>query len=277
MSKPPVFYGFPDECRDFEVRHPAWSQTERNLAKAMDLAFTRVQLMDEASDKLIYFLGRIVLEDFWEIALVCHHGYGVAASKLVRSMYEYTVTLHYLHDHPGESHAFLDYHLVQQEKLIDRLIETFGSNVLQESVISEARRKAAEVKEDFMAPACDHPGARKRLNISWNKLDFVAMARKVGKLGDLIVPGYYMPLRHAHATFGGLSERMEIIDGNMSLKSEAQPEIIDRSLITAHNCMLDALQVQNDHFKIAGLHEAIQTCFKDFYVIWSPDSSIAKG
>jgi hypothetical protein len=277
MASQFTFYGFPDECQKFEQRHPLWNEIMGNLVKAMNLAFTRVEVMEGSADKFVYFFGRIVLEDFMEITLVCYHGYGAAASKLVRSMYEYAVTLRYLHGHPEEAETFLAYHLVQQDKLISRLIETFGDKILPAEVIAEARRKAAEVKEDFMIPICEHPGAKMRLNHTWNKLDFVAMAKKTGELGKLIVPGYYFPLRHAHPTFGGLTERLEIVNGQMSLKAEAQPEIVDRSLITAHNCMLDALKVQSEHFKIARLEETIQVCYRDFMRVWSPDSPLLKA
>jgi len=116
-----------------------------NLVHAMNIAFTRVQVMEGSADKLVYFFGRMVLEDFMEITLVCYHGYGVAASKLVRSMYEYSVTLRYLHEHPREAETFLAYHLVQQDKLISRLIETFGDSILPAELIAETRRKAGLV------------------------------------------------------------------------------------------------------------------------------------
>jgi hypothetical protein len=271
-----TFYGFPDECRKFEERHPLWDEMMGNLVRAMNLAFTRVEVMKGSADKFVYFFGRIILEDFMEITLVCYHGYGVAASKLVRSMYEFAVTLRYLHEHPDEAETFLAYHRVQQDKLTTRLIETFGESILPAELVAEIRRKAAEVKEDFMIPACDHPGSKMRLNHTWNKLDFVAMAKKAGEIGKLIVPGYYLPLRHAHPTFGGLTERLEIVDEQMSLKSDAQPEIVDRSLMTAHNCILDALKVQSEHFQIEGLEDAIQACYRDFVRVWSPDSPLLK-
>lgn len=96
-------------------------------------------------------------------------------------------------------------------------------------------------------------------------------------LGTLIIPGYYMPLRHAHATFAGLTERLEIVDGQMSLKADAQPDLVDHSLITAHNCVLNALEVQKEHFKIEGLEEAMQVCLRDFVRVWSPDSHLLNG
>src|SRR5271166_5302349 len=93
-------------------------------------------------------------------------------------------------EHPAEVETFIDYYHVQNDKLISRLVETFGDNILPAEVIAEARRKAAEVKQDFMVPVCDHPGAKMRLNHTWSKLDFVAMAKKTGDLGKLIIPGY---------------------------------------------------------------------------------------
>jgi hypothetical protein len=272
-----TIYGFPEECRKFDERHPHWNEMMKNLVRALDLAFTRVQVMQFAADKLVYFFGRVILEDFMEITLVSQHGYGVAASKLVRSMYEFTVTLRYLHEHPEEAEIFLDYHRIQQDKLTSRVIETFGNEVLPTELVTEIRYKATEVKETFMIPVCDHPNPQMRLNHSWNKLDFVSMAKKAGAIGNLIVPGYYFPLRHAHPTFGGLTERLEIINETMSLKGEAQPDIADRSLMTAHNCILDALKVQSEHFEIANLEDAIQICYKDFVRIWSPDSPLLKA
>ena len=58
MAKEFTFYGFSDECHKFEQRHPAWSEIMKNLVKATNLAFTRVQVMEGVADKLVYFFGR---------------------------------------------------------------------------------------------------------------------------------------------------------------------------------------------------------------------------
>ena len=47
---------------------------------------------------------------------------------------------------------------------------------------------------------------------------------------------------------------------NYLFRSDPQPELADRSLMTAHNCMLVALEVQKDYFEIEGLNEAVQSC-----------------
>ena len=36
------------------------------------------------------------------------------------------------------------------------------------------------------------------------------------------------------------------------------------------------LKVQSEHFKIEGLEDAIQVCYRDFVGVWSPDSPLLK-
>jgi hypothetical protein len=156
--------------------------------------------------------------------------------------------------------------------LIRRLIETFGDDVLPAELVQDWRRKADEVRDQFMIPICDHPNAKRKLNHSWNKLDFVSMAERTGEIGKLIVPGYFFPLRHAHPTFGGLTQRLEIVEDRMAFKQDSEPTMVDDALMTAHNCILDALEVQKQRFSLDGLEEAMQVCLRDFLRVWSPDS-----
>jgi hypothetical protein len=67
-----TIYGSPDECRKFEQRHPLWQEIMSNLERALNIAFTRVQVMNGSQDKFVYFFGRVSLEDFMEILLVCY-------------------------------------------------------------------------------------------------------------------------------------------------------------------------------------------------------------
>lgn len=48
------------------------------------------------------------------------------------------------------------------------------------------------------------------------------------------------------------------------------------ALMTAHNCLLNALEVQKERFSIPGLEEQLQTCLRDFLEIWAPDSELLK-
>ena len=245
-------YGFADECQRFDGRHPLWQRVMPNLERAMNLAFTRNQTMS-TEDQIVYFLGRSSVRDFSEILLVSYHGYGVAASKLLRSMYEHVVTLRYIHENPTEAQLFVEYHPVQKHKLLSRLIDTFGPDILPQDEIDKTRKAAASVKENYMIADCRKCGT-KRLNHTWNKLDFVAMAKKTGGgLGTMIVPNYYFPLRHAHPSIAGLSQGMEVVDDTLTPGADSQPKLADDSLRSAHSLMLNVLEVQCERFKIEGL------------------------
>jgi hypothetical protein len=269
-NEAPLFFGFPEEFEQFHQRHPLWAERFSNLTHAIGLAFTRTQTMSEPEDKLVYFYGKLCAEDFMEILLICGNGYGAAAMKLLRCMYEHAVTLRYLHDHPDDASAFMDYHHVQQHKLAKSIIETFGGDALSESITEDVEQKYAQVKDQFIVTDCKKCGTT-RINNTW-KMDFVSMAKKAGAIGTLVVPGYFLPLRHAHATFGALEERLEIVDDRMGFKADSQPEMADDALRIAHNCILNALDVQKERFKIDGLEEQLQTCFHDYLEIWITDA-----
>jgi hypothetical protein len=272
-QEPVLFFGYPEEGEKFQHRHPLWPERFPNLARAIDMTFTRVQSMSEPADKFVYLHGRMCAEDFMEILLVCGNGYGAAGMKLLRSMYEHAVTLRYLHQHPEEVGPFMNYHWVQQYKLMKPILETFGNDVLPQETVAKVQRRYSEVKEDFMVTDCSRCET-KRLNHTWSKLDFVSMAKRTGAMGTLIVPGYFLPLRHAHSTFGGLSERLEIANDRMEFQGETQPDMADQALATAHNCILDVLEVQKARFAIDGLEEQLQICLKDYLEIWVPDSKL---
>jgi hypothetical protein len=46
--------------------------------------------------------------------------------------------------------------------------------------------------------------------------------------------------------------------------------------MTAHSCILDVMEIEEDRFKIEGLAAAIQVCYWDFLLVWSPDSPLLK-
>jgi hypothetical protein len=268
-------YGFAEEATQFDLRHPLWHQRMPRLVHAIDLAFTRTQTMSTPEEKFVYFYGTLIAEDFMEIFLVAVNGYGVAAMKLLRSMYEHTVTLRYLHDHPDEVGAFIDYNHVQQYKLMRPIVGTFGTDVLPPETVPEVERRYEEVKNQFMVTDCRKCGTKK-VNHTWNKLDFVAMAKKAGAIGTLIVPGYFLPLRHAHSTFRAITDRLENKDGHLSFQRESQPKLADDALMTAHNCVLVALEIQNERFTVEGLEAEMQGCLRDWAEIWSPDAPFLK-
>jgi hypothetical protein len=190
QTAPSSLYGFADAATAFDQRHPQWTDVMPRLGAIINLAFTQTQVMKTPIDKFVYFYGKLVAEDFMELFLMAVNGYGFAAMKLLRSMYEHTVTLKYLHEHPDELQAFFDFDGVQQYKLVKRVIDRFGEGALPSETVATTERKYEDVKGRFMVKSCNSKEcSEERVGVTWSKLDFVSMAKRTGEIGSLIVPG----------------------------------------------------------------------------------------
>jgi len=135
-SKEQLICGIPEEWEDFHKRHALFYERFPHLRDALNTAFIRKGSSTEPIDRFVFLYGRLCCEDFFEVLLCCGNGYGHAALKLLRSLYERAVTLEYLHRNPNELDDFLDYHEVQEHKLLTSIEKTFG-----EGTIREAKRK----------------------------------------------------------------------------------------------------------------------------------------
>ena len=124
-----------------------------------------------------------------------------------------------------------------------------------------------------MITDCEKCGT-KRLNHTWSKLDFVTMANKTS-LGPLIVLGYFIPLRQAHATVASMVSKMAVgANDGLSFVGTAQREEADKALRIAHNIFLDVFRVQDEHFGVPGLKEQNEICLQDFIDIWQKRSPL---
>ena len=274
QQAPTSLYGFADAATAFDQRHPHWQGVMTRLHAVINLAFTRTHgVMANDIDKFVYFYGNLVAEDFMEVFLMVANGYGFGAMKLLRSMYEHTVTLKYLHDNPEELQAFFDFDAIQQYKLTKKIVETFGGDALSSETLSETEQKYAEVQKQFIVKSCKSKTcSEERVNHTWSKLDFVSMAKKAGAIGTVIVHNYYVPMRHAHSSFRSMTDRLETGEGHVGFQRECPPKVADQALMSAHNCVLVALEVQKERFNIPGLEEAIQNSCRDWALVWTPES-----
>jgi hypothetical protein len=271
--------GIPTEWKDFEERHRTLLERYSRLQEALNIAFLRTLARSEPIEKFVFGYGRLCCEDFYEVFLLCANGYGVGALKLLRTLYEHAVTLRYLHEHPEELDDFWDFAYIAEHKVLKPILETFVERAFENTSIRDAEieERFQSVKDRFMVTDCRKCGT-KRLNHTWNKLDFVTMAKRTGRLGTLIVPAYYVPLAHAHSTVASLASRLALLDGGgFTFVPTAQRKEVDTVLITAHNVILQVLEVQDERFSVPGLKEKLQTCSQDFLDIWKNRDSPANG
>jgi hypothetical protein len=264
-------YGYPEEWAVFSKGHQEFLKRFKNIEVALDSAFLRIHQTTTPLEKTIYFLGRLIVEEFMEILLLCGNGYGIAAQKLVRGMYERAVSARFLVDHPDEVNNFLDFHRVADHKFLVAVEQSMGRNVFTPEQAQRIRDDYAAVKDQFKITDCKVCGTF-RMNHSWSKTDVVSMARETANLSPFILPGYYMPMREAHTTLGAIFSRLDADAAKrgegLIFDSELQRDRAHTALFTAHTILLDALELQQQYFKISELEPLLQTCIADFREIW---------
>jgi hypothetical protein len=107
------------------------------------------------------------------------------------------------------------------------------------------------------------------MNYTWSTLDFVSMAGQAGGLGELIVPGYYIPTQQAHSSVSSILSRLEAPEiGGVGFAPGAQRDKADMALSMAHNLLLNVLDLQKEHFKLEALDQPLQVALQDYLDMW---------
>lgn len=268
MTKKIIGCGSQHEQKHFLNRHSLFFKRYPNLKSVMDKTFIREVYDPQLVDTVIFYLGRLCVEDFMEILLLSCNGYGIGGMKLLRGMFERAVTARYLHQEPSETDNFVNYYYVTAHKLIEPIERTFGENSIRKKEREEVKREFERVKNKYKITKCKKCKT-KATNYTWSKLDFISIAKKVGSLGEFIVPAYYLPTKELHSTSAGMLTRLEMKSGKLSFKESYQRNEADKSLLMSHNIILNVLDLQKSHFNLEKLSAPMKQCFKDFQDIWS--------
>jgi hypothetical protein len=262
-------FGLKDDWLLFSKGHQMLLRKLPLLFKTFERIFLRTTETTEPADRVIYFLGRVAVEDFMEIVLLCGNGYGVGALEILRGLYERAVTAAYLAKYPKEVDSFLDYHQVQMGKLLIHTAELFDVRKLfSKEKLTEIRERYDQAKQHFQEPLCNKCGTT-RTQFSWSKLDVGAMAKKADEhLAKLYLECYFLPTLQIHATFHALSAQARQSEaGGLTYDDNAQREAVDGAFRGAHLTMLFTLGTQNRYFKL-GLDEELRGRRGDFAEAW---------
>jgi hypothetical protein len=276
----PIEYGYREEWSAFAARHSEFTKRFGNLAKAIDVAFQRTHHTTGPMERTVYFLGRIAVEEFMELLLLCANGYGIGAQKLLRGLYERAVTARYLFKHPDEVDKFLSYHRVTDHKLLTAIQSSMGRDILTPEQVEKIKRDFEQAKTDFMIPDC-RVCKTTRLNHTWSRKDVVSMARELGDLWPLIVPAYYLPTREFHTTMGAIFSRLDpgaVAKGEgLIFDGSAQRDRADQAFLAGYPILLNVLHLQLECFHVKELEPLMQTCFEDFREILNQEDKSKEG
>ena len=280
-----VTFGLPGEQQDFATRHAQFLEILPTLTRRIDEVLALREFTPDpkregesegewqnrvVAQRLVFFLGRLAAEDFMEILLLCANGYGMAGLRLLRSMFEGVVTGLYVAKHPDQASAFMGYHTVHQRRFLKAAeaarIDLSGIFPLEEQArIEEQYLGLRDSYRQMKCPECEAVLA----DISWTKMDPIAMAHELG-LQELAVQCYSYTTLHIHTTPTRLLSRLEDTAEALRFKNGPQRAEADAAMVGAHCCLAQVLNAQNVYFDL-GINEFEAELAAGIERAWGPD------
>ena len=226
----------------------------------------------------VFGLGRLAVEDFLEIVFLAEHGFGTAALKLLRGLYERAITAEYISNNRDEAQRFFDFYLIQSHKLRSRNAQVYKDSDL--AAPSEGLSEYNRVKSQFAIEECPTCGQPRQHGFSKKSLE--GIAHEVGEVwkkrdnrptkdpnqfARAYLIGAAIPNIHIHASIHSFLSRCTW-DGQGHIYFEENQGLETRlALSHAHAMMTLVLDTQNRYFGL-GLDSEIEQICREFDAAW---------
>jgi hypothetical protein len=238
----------------FKNEHPEFTKLYHKLFQLIaELVLESAPAAEDTPGVVICELMSASLPDFDDILLLCSYDRHWGALKLLRGLFERTVTLKYLAQNPVEVDAFLAFDAVDWDAVLMGIEKTYGL-----SAGIEAREgfkaEATAVREGFKkCKKCGHPK-----QTSWTPRSSVELAEKTG-LAHLHFEAFLMPSKFIHPTYWGAHQ-----------VSKASPAPLLNLLKITHTLTLETALVHQRYFEGDPLASpAVKEAIQDFLHVWT--------
>jgi Family of unknown function (DUF5677) len=251
-------------------------QTHKEFIRCRPLlyeAFTKVFFREYPSelpfqDFIVVALGRLCVEHFDDIELLCANRCGDGAFIIVRSMFEKLVNAHYIHAHPEKAESFRDFFFVHMRTVRNQIENTYGKESISDNYRSIVDTNFERVRQEFNFKTSK---GKEKTRYSWSDKGLVDMAIEVG-LQNFLVPAYYFPLEKAHPSVPSvMSQAMDLGQNKKLLFGKdfhREREVASDALMVAHQIIVKVLVLQCQHFQLSHLNLLIEKCQTECAAIW---------
>ena len=195
-----------------DARHPGLINALNELLKLADkVARTSVRL-DTLAHKIVFALSRVCIEECWEIFLLAANQYEKGASKMLRGLYERTLTLTYISKNPEKAERFQKFAAIQNHRSLQHARRLFAEEDLKEAckaigvTVDDIEAQYERFKPEFQEAKCDKCKSKK-LAVGWD-VDLATMAQRTGEeLPKFYLSAYVLPTLDAHTTMASALSR----------------------------------------------------------------------
>jgi Family of unknown function (DUF5677) len=252
-------FGETRESEAFFDRNPKFMAAFERLMHLANVCFGRERKPRNRVEDVCFGLGHACRQDFLEVVFLGVNGYGAAASKIIRGLYERAVALEYIAKNPAKAERFVRYAAVQEHRLLESALKVvmekdFDEFVGKPNTAGEIRERYRQVKSEFETALCKECGTT-RVQATWD-LDVAAMVHKLGGwYQGFYLPNYSIPTLAIHATLASAASTLR--EGTKEARQEA-----DLQVLCASHLMILVIRSQNALFSL-NLDSEIDLCEKD--------------
>ena len=298
MEQVPVGVGNAEAQARFLERHRRFLEHHPRLHRVMERTFIRslknpsedevdrVLTLDEAdperiafedrvmADRAVFYFGRVTADDFGELLILCGNAKGIGAYKILRGMYERTVTASFIAKNVAEVRHLIDDIAIKKWKLWTNLLEVSpeAQRDVPDARVADLKAEYDRVRAARREVICTKCGQPKTQE-AWTRVDLATMAKKAApQLAALYGSCYLEPTFHSHATAFGLERRIYDAGSNGYSYRETSEDEAGIALVLGHNVLLQMLQLQDDYFQL-GLDEELSALGAEFLRIWRREDS----
>jgi hypothetical protein len=191
----------------FTREHPEFPELYYKLYRVIpQLVLDTTPPDDDMVGNVVCQLMLASMHDFDDILLLCSKDRHWGALKLLRSLFERTVTLKYLAQNPADTEAFLAFDAVDWDVVISGIEKHFGIRP-KEDTQKHVQEAAKNVRQRFKQEPCKECGLRKQT--SWTSRSSLELAQKTG-LDHLHFEAFVLPSKYIHPTYFGTRNLSQI-------------------------------------------------------------------
>lgn len=250
----PPFIGNIEAHKKFIESYPKFCDALPGIVELTDRVTINPNVEDadpdrQAANVLMVELAKLSFEDFDEVVLLCANNHPRGALKILRGLFERSVTLLEINKNPASAKLFYEYTHIDRFKLATQMEREFPGKFFTPEKLAEIKAARDAVKDNYTGN-------------SWIQCGIVELARQNGLGGSILIHAYYDALHETHPKMGAIFGRHQ---------AEADPAQADTgaaSLEVAHFLVLESVRAMKERFGMNDLEELYQKCIQEYGKAW---------
>ena len=227
------------------------------IRELMDLAFSRGATSSNApEDKVIFPLLVACRDIVEEILFAIKDGFGRAALRATRTMYECVVAARHISLHPDKADDFLAIFHAEWAKVFQDIPAQFRNPQIDTEISAHVSKYAAGNRVGLQ-------------DLKWSDSQVADMAREAGALAELHSLAFTLASAYIHPGSQFLISQMSMTsDGVFHVSEKSQDAESAFALRSCHDLLMNAVDLRLKYAPSAELGSLFEICKADFKTIW---------